>query len=138
MTRITLVVICLLGLATLVPAGAANAQTSSTLPYTGLELLGYESMTPQQQAAYNGIQAYMNYSTQVEVAAAYDNAENALKAGDVLTSYQQTILARGPMAVTTGNVNSVVVGGTSSSSSTSSTGTSSSSTGTTTGSSTTQ
>jgi Flp pilus assembly protein TadG len=128
------VVICLLGLALLAPAGTVSAQTSSTLPYTGLELIGYESMTPQQQATYNSIQAYVNLSTQIEVAAIYSQAEKALQEGDVLTAYQQTVLARGPLAVTTGNVNSVVIGSTSSSTSSGSTSsTTSSTTGSTTG-----
>lgn len=99
----------------------ALAQTSgSSFTYTGLEGALFGSMTPQQQSAYNSVQVYMNYSTQLVTAAAYSSAQKKLEQGEVLTSFDQSLLARGPFAVTTGNQAFVPVG--------SSTGTSTSTT----------
>jgi len=95
-------------------AGSALAQTSSTTtavsPYTGLEALIYAGMTPVQQNQYNGIQAYVNLSTQIVTAAYFQYVEKRFRNGETLNSYEQTVLARGPMAVTSGNQSFVTVG----------------------------
>ncbi|WP_027189413.1 hypothetical protein [Fundidesulfovibrio putealis] len=106
---------CLLAFVVVVAmAGSALAQTSSTTttvsPYTGLEALIYAGMTPEQQNQYNGIQAYVNLSTQIVTAAYFQYVEKRFRNGETLNSYEQTILARGPMAITSGNQSFVTVG----------------------------
>lgn len=95
-------------------AGSALAQTSSSTavvsPYTGLEALIYAGMTPEQQNQYNGIQTYVNLSTQIVTAAYFQYVEKRFRYGETLNAYEQTILARGPMAVTSGNQSFVTVG----------------------------
>lgn len=95
-------------------AGVAFAQTSSSTTaasvYTGLEGLIYAGMTPEQQNQYNGIQTYVNLSTQIVTAAYFQYVEKRFRNGETLNAYEQTILARGPMAVTTGNQSFVTVG----------------------------
>ena len=94
-------------------AGSALAQTSSSTvvsPYTGLEGLIYAGMTPEQQNQYNGIQAYVNLSTQIVTAAYFQYVEKRFRNGETLNAYEQTVLARGPMAVTSGNQSFVTVG----------------------------
>jgi len=106
---------CLLALVLVAAlSGSALAQSSTPFTYPGLEGMLYSGMTPQQQSTYNAIQVYMNLSTQIVTAAAYSAAEKKLKNGDVLTAFDQTILARGPFAVTTGNQAFVPIGGSSS------------------------
>jgi hypothetical protein len=96
-------------------AGSALAQTSSSTtavasPYTGLEALIYAGMTPAQQNQYNGIQTYVNLSTQIVTAAYFQYVEKRFRNGETLNTYEQTILARGPMAITSGNQSFVTVG----------------------------
>lgn len=105
---------CLLAVVFVVAmAGSALAQTSSSTvvsPYTGLEALIYGGMTPEQQNQYNGIQAYVNLSTQIVTAAYFQYVEKRFRNGETLNTYEQTVLARGPMAVTSGNQSFVTVG----------------------------
>lgn len=106
---------CLLAFVVVVAmAGSALAQTSSSTtvasPYTGLEALIYSGMTPTQQNQYNGIQAYVNLSTQIVTAAYFQYVEKRFRNGETLNSYEQTVLARGPMAITSGNQSFVTVG----------------------------
>ena len=106
MKRCLLAVLCLLVL-----SGSALAQTSgSSFTYTGLEGALFGGMTPQQQGTYNAIQTYMNFSTQVVTAAAYSSAQKKLRDGEVLTSFETSLLARGPFAITTGNQAFVPIG----------------------------
>jgi hypothetical protein len=67
-------------------------------------------MTGEQQNFYNGLQVFANYSTQVLTAATYSNAEKKLRNGEVLTAYESSILARGPLPVTSGNQAFVPIG----------------------------
>jgi hypothetical protein len=103
---------CLLALACV--AALSGSALAQSFTYTGLEGLLYSGMTPQQQGVYNSIQVYMNFSTQVVTAAAYSSAQKKLQNGDILTSFDNTLLARGPFAVTTGNQAFVPIGGTTS------------------------
>ena len=96
-------------------SGAAQAQTQTqtpTIPYTGVEGFLYTNSNAQQQANFNMMQAYVNFSTQVQTAAIYQSAEKKLRQGEVLTAYEQSILARGPMPITSGNQFFVPIGAT--------------------------
>ncbi|MBI4805722.1 MAG: hypothetical protein HY795_10865 [Desulfovibrio sp.] len=112
MKRSLLVTACIFVFAASAMAQTTTTTTTSTFAYPGLEGVLYSGMTAQQQNTYNAIQLYMNYSTQVVTAAAYSQAEKKLQNGDVLTSFEKSILARGPFAITTGNQAFVPVGGT--------------------------
>lgn len=107
---------CLLAFVLVVAmAGSALAQTSSSpspvlSPYTGLEALIFAGMTPEQQNQYNGIQAYVNLSTQIVTAAYFQYVEKRFRNGETLNPYEQSILSRGPLAVTSGNQSFVTVG----------------------------
>ncbi|WP_243358278.1 hypothetical protein [Fundidesulfovibrio terrae] len=107
MKRCLLALVCMAAL-----SGSALAQSSPSFTYPGLEGLLYSGMTAQQQNVYNAIQVYMNYSTQVVTAAAYSSAQKKLQNGETLTAFDNTLLARGPFAITTGNQAFVPIGGT--------------------------
>jgi len=101
----------LAALCVLVLAGSALAQTTSTESiYTGLEGSIYDGMTALQQEQYNAIQTYVNFSTQFVTMAYFRQVEKKFERGDLLNSYEQTILARGPLAITTGNQAFVTIG----------------------------
>jgi len=106
MSKIILALAC-----TLFLAGGALAQTSTTTSlYSGLEGYLYDGMTTEQQNQYNAIQTYVNFSTQVVTMAFYKQVEKKYERGDVLNSYEASVLARGPMAITSGNTAFVTVG----------------------------
>lgn len=106
MFKTVLAVLCILGL-----AGSALAQTTSTQTvYSGLEGSIFDGMTSQQQQQYNAAQAYFNYTTQFVTMAYFKQVEKKFERGDTLNSFESSILARGPLAISTGNQAFVTVG----------------------------
>jgi len=118
MKRCLIAAVSIIAFAANAMAQTSTSTTTTAFSYPGLEGTLYNGMTAQQQNTYNAIQLFMNFSTQVVTAATYSQAEKKLQNGDVLTTFEKSILARGPFAITTGNQAFVPIGGATSSTTT--------------------